>query len=169
MPRISQGEHTSSWVHILFSGYAKSCRDLRGPISSFIGIIIPSSHAHVIRGLPRYASKWQSLPLPIQVYWPTSPCSLPPNIIPHPQIHPYTYLHVYIWLQRMQEPSRRIPLSSICHSSPLLPLLAHAASFPVMYIAIYIIIELFTHSRALQWREETPPSPLVKREYSLHA
>jgi hypothetical protein len=69
----------------------------------------------------------------------------------------------------MQKPSRRIPLSSICPSSPLLPLLAHVASFPVMYIAIYIIIELLTHSRALQWREETPPSPLVKREYSLHA
>ena len=115
------GSHRVSIPHpesiFSFLAILRAVGDLKRPIGSFIGTIIPSSHAHVTRGLPRYAGKWQSLPLPIQVHWPTSPCSLLSKHHSHSQTHHYTFT------------------------------------------CIYIIVELFTHSRVLQWREETPPSP----------
>ena len=97
---------------------------------------------------------------------PPAPCS--PNIIPHPQTHSYTFTCIYLTAEdaeaKQNDPSllnlSLLPTSSTPSSCSIIP--CHVYSY------MYVIIELFTHSR--HFNEERRPLLLplsIENTYSM--
>ena len=93
-----------------------------------------------------------NLLLPIQVHWQTAPCSL---LSQHHSTSSHTHPYPSTSIFPSEDDAEAQQMDPCPLTLSLVPILPHVALFPVMYIAIYMIIQLFAYSRALQRREET--------------